>query len=214
MKKLAAALIFLCGAKSAFAQTVKVDFAFDTTQKNPYANHLLITSDKKKTSDTFDAISGASLNFSTKILSSSSLPKSLACLFLFAVSPSKTAERDALSVEKSEDGLIDVTFIHRGVVYWLQADEKGNIDLENGLSLAVVGEKKDGAFALKDDFVLSGKDATDMKNADFDKIDFEDDKAKTPDGKTLKKAKATMTFENGILSVRALFKWQDEKKKE
>ncbi len=214
MKKLAAALIFLCGAKSAFAQTVKVDFAFDTTQKNPYANHLLITSDKKKTSDTYDAVSGASLNFSTKILSSSSLPKSLTCLFLFAVSPSKTAERDALSVEKSEDGLIDVTFIHRGVVYWLQADEKGNIDLENGLSLAVVGEKKDGAFALKDDFVLSGEDATNMKNADFDKIEFDDDKIKSLNGKVLKKAKAKMRLEDGVLSVRAIFKWEDETKKE
>lgn len=214
MKKLAAALIFLCGAKSAFAQTVKVDFAFDTTLKNPSANHLLITSDKKKTLDTFDAISGASLNFSTKLLTSSSLPKSLASLFLFAVSPVKSAESDALSVEKSIEGFIDVTFIHRGVAYWLQADEKGNIDFENGLSFAVVGEKKDGKFFLKDDFVLSEKDATDMKNADFDKIEFEDDKIKAMSGKTLKKAKATMKVENGILSVRALFKWQDEKKKE
>ena len=214
MKKLAAALIFICGVKSAFAQTVKVDFAFDTTQKNPASNHLLITSDKKKTSDTYDALSGASVNFSTKLLTSSALPKSLCGLFLFAVSPATSAERDALSAEKSEDGLIDVTFVHRGVVYWIQADEKGNIDFEKGLSLAAIGEKKDGAFSLKEDFVLSGEDATNMKNADFDKIEFDDDKIKSLNGKVLKKAKAKMRLEDGVLSVRAIFKWEDETKKE
>ena len=214
MKKLIAAIIFLsglfCGGVSTFAETVKVDFSLDTTGKTTDQNTILWQIDKEKTADRYDAISGASINFSTKIATSLKLPEALKKLALFPVSAPEMLKKDAFSVEQNDDGSLDVTFVHRGVAYWISSDKRGRVDAETGFSYAVIGEKTDKGFSIKDEFVKDGEDKSDMKNIDWDKVEFEDDKIAVYSGMKLKRAKAFLSFADDILTVRAVISWVKE----
>ena len=208
-----AALIFLCGALSTFAETVKVDFSFDATGKTTDKNYLIYQADKDKTNDRYDAVSGASLAFSTKTLTASRLPDALQKLLLFAVSPPESAESDALSVEQSDDGSIDVTFVHRGVAYWIESDKRGNIDFEQGFSYAVIGERIGGEWCIQSDFTLDEADGTDMHSVDWEAVEFEDDKLKDYIGKKLTRRFAKIGYKDGILTLKIKLVWKDERNK-
>ena len=218
MKKLIAAIICLCGlfcgGVSTFAETVKVDFSLDTkNSSSENKTYLIYQADKEKTFDKYDVATGASTAFSTSILTSSRLPLALQKLFLFAVSSAENIEKDTFSVEENDESGFDVSFVHRGVAYWITSDKKGNIDLEKGCSYAVIGERIDGVFCIKSDFLQEEKDSTDMKNIDWDKVDFEDDKIKDYSGYKLTKSKALLSYIDGILRVSVKISWKKELKK-
>ena len=209
-----ATLIFLCvvfcSGLSTFAETVRVDFSFATTGQRREKNALVWQFDKDKTNDSYDVISGASTSFSTNLAKSSKLPDALQKLFLFAVSPSDFIEKDAFTIEESEEGL-DISFVHRGVAYWIEVDKKGNIDFENGCSFAVIGERIDGVFCIKDEFRQNDADNTDMHNVDWENVEFENDKIKEYAGYKLTHSVAKVQYIDGILTIKARLKWKKEK---
>ncbi len=211
MKYLIAALVLIfCSVKSAFADTVKVDFIFDmsSTANNARKNALVWTEDKHKTEDFCDAISGASVQFSTKIVAASYFPESIKKLVLFAVSPPQNAKTDALTAEKNTDGSIDITFVHRGIAYWISSDTRGIVDAQNGCSTAIICDRIDGIFCIKDEFVQENADNTNMQNVNWDAVEFDDDSAKEKNGYTLKKSKIKITLDGSLLRLRAVFSWK------
>ncbi len=107
------------------------------------SSYLKLNYDGNKINDSFDAVSGASLCSSTRILnsfvsdSSSNvvLPKSFVSLLLFAVSKPEAVKKDSLLLAE-ENGLLKVSFVHRNVQYVLYADESGVLDLTERQNVA------------------------------------------------------------------------------
>lgn len=126
--------------KAEVKDTLKIDFRFNTKVQDK-KNHLKWKNSSKKIKDSYDALSGASVSHSTGELlaifrdgnSKNFLaPKGLRQLFLFAVSNPKHLESDNFMAEKDNTGKIKISFTHRKTGYFIQTDEKGWLNLENG----------------------------------------------------------------------------------
>ena len=136
--------------KSAVKETLKIDFRLNTKGKDK-KNYLKWKTSSKKVKDSYDAVSGASVSHSTGELltlfrdgNSKNLlaPKGLRAILLFAVSNPKYLESDNFIAEKGSDGKIKISFTHRKTGYFIQTDEKGKLDLENGFFIAKTQEEK------------------------------------------------------------------------
>lgn len=135
--------------KSAVKETLKIDFRFNTKTKDK-KNYLKWKASSKKVKDSYDAVSGASVSHSTGELltlfrdgNSKNLlaPKGLRAILLFAVSNPEYLESDNFIAEKGSDGKIKISFTHRKIGYFIQTDEKGKLDLENGFFIANTNEE-------------------------------------------------------------------------
>lgn len=136
--------------KSAVKETLKIDFRLNTKTKDK-KNYLKWKTSSKKVKDSYDAVSGASVSHSTGELlavfrdgNSKNLlaPKGLRAILLFAVSNPEYLESDNFIAEKGSDGKIKISFTHRKTGYFIQTDEKGKLDLENGFFIANTNEEE------------------------------------------------------------------------
>lgn len=126
--------------------TLKISFRLNT-KKQDKKNYLKWKNSSKKISDSYDALSGASVSHSTGGLLSIFrdektknylAPKGLRHLLLFAVSKPEHLESDNFSAEKSDDGKIKISFTHRKNKYFIQTGEKGILNTENGFFISEI----------------------------------------------------------------------------
>ena len=164
--------------KSAVKETLKINFRLNTKAQDK-KNYLKWKTSSKKVKDSYDALSGASVSHSTgELLSvfrdgnSKNLlaPKGLRAILLFAVSNPEYLESDNFIAEKGSDGKIKISFTHRKIGYFIQTDEKGNLDLENGFFIAKTqDENQNTDFSDNtedtDDFGQKGKISSKKQNS-------------------------------------------------
>ena len=136
--------------KTTVKDSLKIDFRFNTKFQDK-KNYLKWKTSSKKVKDSYDAVSGASVSHSTGELltlfrdgNSKNLlaPKGLRSLLLFAVSNPECLESDNFTAEKGDNGKIKISFTHRKIGYFIQTDEKGKLDLENGFFIKKPQEEK------------------------------------------------------------------------
>ena len=70
---------------------------------------------------------------------------------LFAVSNPEYLESDNFMAEKDNNGKIKISFTHRKIGYFIQTDEKGKLDLENGFFIAKTKENQNTDFTENTD---------------------------------------------------------------
>jgi len=218
--------------KAEVKDTFKIDFRFNTKVQDK-KNHLKWKTSSKKVSDSYDALSGASVSHSTGELltlfrdgnSKNYLaPKGLRQLLLFAVSNPKYLESDNFMAEKDGDGKIKISFTHRETGYFIQTDEKGWLNLENGFFIKKPQEEKQNTdFTDKtnntdniertEDF--EQKEKFSSKNLDtenFEKIEISADEEFYPDKPNIKQndnpnsvkkfeGKLSVKLSGGILKI-------------
>ncbi|WP_147615799.1 hypothetical protein [Treponema pectinovorum] len=195
-----------------FAQTLEIDFRFNT-QKSDKKNHLIWIVDGKKTSDTFDAITSASKKYSTgelrKVLfdkNSNLAPKGLYSLLLFAISPLQSAQKDELEVQQTGKK-ITLSFTHRGNAYKIQSDNEGFLSLEESfLIFKSFAQNNKGVFTVKSEYA----DSKNSERLDWEKLTLEND---TPDPKSNKKytGKLKVSLKNEILRIKGKLKLEEIK---
>ncbi|WP_147613987.1 hypothetical protein [Treponema pectinovorum] len=210
--KLFALALVLSLNTNLFAQTLEIDFRFNT-QKSDKKNHLVWIVDGKKTSDTFDAITSASKKYSTgelrKVLfdkNSNLAPKGLYSLLLFAVSPFQSAQKDELKIQQTGKK-ITLSFTHRGNAYKIQSDNEGFLSLEESfLIFKSFAQNNKGVFTVKSEYA----DSKNSERLDWEKLTLEND---TPDSKSNKKytGKLKVSLKNEILRIKGKLKLEEIK---
>ncbi|MDY2843509.1 MAG: hypothetical protein SOT81_05945 [Treponema sp.] len=180
--------------KSAVKETLKIDFRFNTKTKDK-KNYLKWKASSKKVKDSYDAVSGASVSHSTGELltlfwdgNSKNLlaPKGLRAILLFAVSNPEYLESDNFIAEKGSDGKIKISFTHRKIGYFIQTDEKGKLDLENGFFIAnTQDENQNTDFSDNTEDTDNLRNDSEQKGKIFDgnKSELLQNKKKIPDEK-------------------------------
>ncbi len=159
MKPLACLVLLLCAVPAFSAEKLSIAFRYNTVADDG-KNFLRWQTDDTKTSDRFDAVTGASVAKSTKLLRAlqepdkkKAFPKGLYALLLFAVSPAAQAQSDGLTVEK-DGARLTISFMHRGNAYRITTDEKGRLHTRTSFALAEhIADNTAGIFTIKPEFL-------------------------------------------------------------
>ncbi|GHV41282.1 hypothetical protein AGMMS50268_33030 [Spirochaetia bacterium] len=173
------ALVMLVGS-FAFAQDLKIDFQYNVSGATA-GNHLTYSGHRLVgvTDDIFDAVSGASKQkstalityYQTDVLGKAALPAGLRGLLLYPVAPPATRTEDFLTVSKAANGVITAQYVHRGTAYGIITDNTGKFTFDrNGIAAParsvqrIIGYIQGaGPQVLHGDFLSSGR-------ADYAKI--------------------------------------------
>lgn len=237
-------VIFLSFSFLAFAaETLKIDFRYRLNGDDG-KNHLnwqtKTTKDKqakttnpnsvadRQIKDKYDATTGASKNMSTKYMREVQfedkkriLPKGLYSLLLFAVTPSPQAKTDTLTVTSSakNEKELSIFFVHRGNAYKITTNEKGQLDMHSGFTIAEnLAVNTGGVFTIKPELMKnstetekSGAKNADWNLIDWDKVQFMPDRY---DGDVPKiwNGKLTARFKDNILTITGTLKKIDRPK--
>jgi hypothetical protein len=133
-------MLFGCGALL-LAQDLSIDYRFDVSGRTG-GNYLSYTSAIRYISadkDSFDAASGASRYKSTSlfapiqtdIMGRATISMGFRSLLMYPLAADSVRIEDNLHVYK-EGNFIIMEYIHRGVAYRIQTDERGNISFPRG----------------------------------------------------------------------------------
>lgn len=197
------------------AQTLEIDFRLNT-QKSDKKNQLTWLVDSKKTTDSFDAVTGASKKHSTGELKkvffdkdSKYAPKGLYALLLFAVSPFESLQKDMLKVEQNGKEIL-ISFTHRGNAYKIQSDKDGFISMQDSFKIFnSFAQNKAGVFTVKPEYA----DDSFPQTLDWKKLNLESDLADTKSNKQYT-GKLKVSFKNDILKLQGKLKLEEVKKEE
>ena len=173
-----AAVLLVAATFTAAAQKATIDMKYKVGTDDA-ANYINWSADGTSVKDGFDAASGASKAQSTSKFNvvrfdatgkKLAVPAGMRALVLFPVATSAVAKGDNFTV-KSEGAKVTISFIHRGTAYVITSDDKGNIDMATSFQVAAgLADNVGGKFTLKDDYLLAGKDNTDMASLDWSKV--------------------------------------------
>jgi hypothetical protein len=128
-------------APALFAQDLSIDYRYNVSGPDS-GNYLTYKSAIRyieANKDTYDAATGASKSKSTSlfapiqtdIMGKATISAGLRGLLLFPLSNDSTRIEDNLRVYKEGNSII-MEYVHRGVAYRIQTDEKGNITFPRG----------------------------------------------------------------------------------
>lgn len=116
--------------------------------------------------DTFDAKTNASSKGSTKLFQvyrydvkgRNTLPDGLRGLFLFAVATSEQLKTDNFTINKDQDNIITIQYVHRGVAYYITTDKDGKLNFnDKSFKKRVIGYiKGEGPQVIHKDFSEDG----------------------------------------------------------
>jgi hypothetical protein len=129
-----------CGALAA-AQDLSIDYRFDVSG-GAEGNYLSYTSAIRYVAadrDSFDAVSGASRQKSTSlfapiqsdIMGRATISGGFRSLLMFPLAPDSVRREDNLHVYQ-EGAVITMEYVHRGVAYRIQTDNRGSISFPRG----------------------------------------------------------------------------------
>ncbi|MDR1306669.1 MAG: hypothetical protein LBK74_03750 [Treponema sp.] len=133
-------MVLTCGALLA-AQDLSIDYRFNVSGRAE-GNYLSYTSAIRYIAadkDTFDAVSGASRQKSTSlfaplqtdIMGRATISGGFRSLLMFPLAADAVRVEDNLHVYK-EGTVITMEYVHRGVAYRVQTDDRGNISFPRG----------------------------------------------------------------------------------
>ncbi|MBR7064890.1 MAG: hypothetical protein IKI31_07080 [Treponema sp.] len=198
MKKSILVIFSLVFASALFAQKATIDYRYNMASDDG-KNYVNWSADGKSVKDTFDAATGASKAKTTTEFnvvrfdasgSKKAIPATLRYMMLFPVAARAVAVGDNFNVSANGKELT-IRFIHRGNAFQVVTDKNGKINMNSFKMASGVGENIGGKFVLKDEFVKEGGDKTKMLDADWSKIQLENDVAD---------ADASYTYD-GVLSA-------------
>jgi hypothetical protein len=140
LKAIFCVVLLGCGALLS-AQDLSIDYRFNVLGRNE-GNYLSYTSAIRYVAadkDAFDAVSGASRQKSTSlfaplqsdIMGRATISGGFRSLLMFPLAADEVRVEDNLHVYK-EGSVIVMEYVHRGVAYRIQTDERGNISFPRG----------------------------------------------------------------------------------
>ena len=196
---LALSVIIICPsfskepAKSrAKASEILIDFLCPLSEESKSQPHFYWENNKQKYEDSFDAVTGASLYSSTRLFSEltkdsqkkNTLPKAIKNLFFYGISQPSQVLKDNLTVQTHENGSLEITFIHRGLVYKIHTEKDGLYDLSKNETCtceisSVIADNSKGLFLIKEEFLKEGSSEKTFSNLDWEKVKLNPDKAES-----------------------------------
>jgi hypothetical protein len=112
------------------------------------------------------------------------------------------AENDNLTVTPNGKELT-IRYVHRDTAYEIKTDKEGNIDLDKGVSSAIVCDASGASFVLKKDLLKADGDASKMSSLDWSKVKLAPDKADAAKKYSTTKGggKLTATYAKDVLQI-------------
>jgi hypothetical protein len=194
------------------AQDLSIDYRFDVSGRTE-GNYLSYTSAIRYIAadkDSFDAVSGASRQKSTSlfapiqsdIMGRATISGGFRSLLMYPLAADSVRLEDNLHVYK-EGPVIIMEYIHRGVAYRVQTDERGNISFPRGSYVM----RTVGFIKGHDPQVISRDFSSDGTAAGVDWKKVWD--PKTPSGRPVEPGSDSMTgpVQNDYGDMMAMFNW-------
>jgi hypothetical protein len=208
------AIVFMllgCGAFIS-AQDLSIDYRFDVSG-GARGNYLSYTSAIRYVAadkDSFDAVTGASRQKSTSlfapiqsdIMGRATISGGFRSLLMFPLASDSVRREDNLHVYQ-EGAVIIMEYVHRGVAYRIQTDERGNISFPRGSYVM----RTIGYIRGENPQVLSADFSSDRSAAGVDWRKVWD--PRTPSGRPVDSGSAGTTgpIQNDYGDMMAMFNW-------
>jgi hypothetical protein len=208
------AIVFIllgCGALLS-AQDLSIDYRFDVSG-SASGNYLTYTSAIRYIAadrDSFDAVSGASRQKSTSlfapiqsdIMGRATISGGFRSLLMFPLAPDSVRREDNLHVYQ-EGAVVTMEYVHRGVAYRIQTDNRGNISFPRGSYVM----RTIGYIKGENPQVVSGDFSSDKTAIGVDWRKVWD--PRTPSGRPVDSGSDSVTgpIQNDYGDMMAMFNW-------